>query len=518
MTEVVRRPSTRRPNMGGVVDAVRPRSIADQIGLRAGDRVVSIGGRTLSDAVDYQFFAAEDLIELEVVRGDEATVYEIEKEPDEDLGIDFQDAAFDGVRQCNNKCFFCFLKGNPKGMRKTLYVKDDDYRLSFFHGNFVTLTNLTEADWDRLAEQRLSPLNVSVHATDVGLRRYLLGNPTAPDIVDQLRRLGVIGIEANTQVVLCPGVNDGAALARTIDDLAALYPTVQTISVVPVGATETAEERLARGAHASETGAITAEYARAVIEQASPYQRQYRRQHGRTLLYLADEFYIAAGAVVPAAAHYDGFPQYENGIGMTRSLIEDWRRALKSKSALRLGSRGLARESEIGSDGGRGAKAAARVRPGLVTLACGMLIAPVLRELAVELAERAGVKVDVRVIRNDFFGPRVNVSGLLTAADIGTQLAGANLGDLLVLPRYSLDYTGARFLDDTIPGELQQRLGVPIAFASTMREVLQILIQGVDSDVTGAVAGTTTNGKSWVDYSASRGGGSAKQRATITAS
>lgn len=506
MTEVVRRPSTRRPNMGGVVDAVRPRSIADQIGLRPGDRVLSIGGRALSDAVDYQFFAADDLIELEVVRGDEATIYEIEKEPDEDLGIDFQDAAFDGVRQCNNKCFFCFLKGNPKGMRKTLYVKDDDYRLSFFHGNFVTLTNLTDADWQRLEEQRLSPLNVSVHATDLDLRRYLLGNATAPDINEQLRRLGSIGIEANTQIVLCPGVNDGSALDRTIADLAALYPTVQTISVVPVGATETAEERLARGAHASETDAITAEYAQSVIDQVALYQRRFRRDHGRTLVYLADEFYIAAGVTVPSAAHYDGFPQYENGIGMTRSLIEDWRRALRSKSALRLGSRGLARESGRVAHDVAQPSSAVRSPIRRANLACGTLIAPVLRKLAAELATHTGARIDVHPITNTFFGPRVNVSGLLTARDLEGQLAGIDLGDLLILPRYSLDYTGARFLDDTPPSALQSRLGVPIAFASTMREALQILIEGVSSDVTGAVTGATTNGKSWVDYSIEKGG------------
>lgn len=480
---------------------MRPGSIADEAGLRTGDRVVSIGGRTLSDAVDFQFFAADELVELEVVRDGEATIFEIEKDADEDLGVGFQDAAFDGVRQCNNSCFFCFLKGNPKGMRKTLYVKDDDYRLSFFHGNFVTLTNLTEADWERLAEQRLSPLNVSVHATDVDLRRYLLGNKTAPDIVAQLRRLGSMGITANTQVVLCPGVNDGAALDRTIADLAALHPTVQSISVVPVGATETAEERIARGAHAAEVEGITAEYASGVIAQAAAYQRRFRREAGRTLLYLADELYLAAGIETPAAARYDGFPQYENGIGMVRSLLEDWRRARRGKSGLRLGSHGLARESANNRRPRR-----TGVRPRRLTVVCGTLIAPVLERLADELAAETGVGVGVRAIRNDFFGPRVNVSGLLVARDIESQLRGADPGDIVVLPRYALDYTGMRFLDDVTPGALQSRLGARIAFASTMREVLQICREGVSSDVTGAGVGSTTNGKSWVDYGATEGG------------
>lgn len=498
MTEVVRRPSTRRPNKGGVVDAVRPGSIADEIGIEIGDRVVSIGGRTLSDAVDYQFFAADELIELEVVRGNEATVFEIEKEPDEDLGIDFQDAAFDGVRQCNNACFFCFLKGNPKGMRKTLYVKDDDYRLSFFHGNFVTLTNLSDADWARLEEQRLSPLNVSVHASELHLRRYLLGNNTAPDIVEQLRRLGDIGIEANTQVVLCPGVNDGAALDQTITDLAGLYPTVTSISVVPVGATETAEERITRGAHADEIEGITTEYARAVIAQAAAFQKQFRKAHGRTLLYLADEFYIAADVAPPSVAHYDGFPQYENGIGMVRSLLEDWKRTQRGQSALRLGAQGLARAA-IEVSGGQDV-VAARLPVKHATIVCATLIEPVLRAVASELAELTGARVDVQSISNDFFGPRVNVSGLLVAGDIEAQLRGVELGDVVILPRYSLDYTGSRFLDDVTPDELRARLGVPLAFASTMSEVLQIVRDRVVSGVTGASAGLTTNGKSWVDY------------------
>ncbi len=500
MTEVVRRPGKRRLNEGGVVDAVRTGSIADQIGLRAGDRVVAIGGRKLNDAVDFQFFAADELIEMEVVRGTESTIFEIEKDADEELGIGFEDAAFDGVRQCNNGCFFCFLKGNPKGMRKTLYVKDDDYRLSFFHGNFVTLTNLTEADWTRLAEQRLSPLNVSVHATEVGLRRYLLGNKTAPDIVEQLRRLGSIGIEANTQIVLCPGVNDGAALDRTIEDLAALFPFVQSISVVPVGATETAEERIARGAHADEAEGLTREYALGVIAQAAAYQRRLRKAHGRTLLYLADEFYISAGVDVPAAAQYDGFPQYENGIGMVRSLLEDWRRAKRGKSSLRLGSQGLARETSLPIH------THIPKQLGRATLICGTLVAPVLEELADEIQALTGTSLEIRPIRNNFFGPRVNVSGLLVAGDIEAQLRGQDLGDLLVLPRYSLDYTGARFLDDVTPAELQSRLGTPIAFASTISEVLQMIREGVSSDVTGAAVGATTNGKSWVDYGSMNGG------------
>jgi putative radical SAM enzyme (TIGR03279 family) len=484
MTESVRTPSTRRPNEGGVIETVREGSIAQAAGLRAGDRVLRIGGRTLRDAVDYQFHAAEASLTLEILRDAAPQTIAIDKHPDADLGIAFQDAAFDGVRTCNNACFFCFLKGNPKGMRKTLYVKDDDYRLSFFHGNFVTLTNLDEDDWARLAEQRLSPMNVSVHATDLELRRYLLGNKTAPDVVAQLQRLAGIGIRAHTQVVLCPGVNDGAALERTISDLAALYPGVQTISIVPVGATMTAEERIARGEHNDEIDGITPAYAREVIARVTPHQRRFRARHDATLLYIADEFYLTAGVALPAARQYDGFAQYENGIGMTRSLLEDWRGARRRLRA-------------------RGSTATSSVRA--MTFACGTLIAPTMRSLARQLSDETGIDVRVVPTENRFFGPRVNVSGLLVAGDIIDQLSGVDLGDLAVLPRYTLDYTGRRFLDDATPDEVQRALGVPLAFASTMREVLQILAEPLESPVAGpgvlgAATAASTNGKAWVDW------------------
>jgi len=480
MTEARRTPSIRRPNEGGVIDAVRPGSIADEIGLRPGDHITKIDSRTLRDAVDFQFLAAEDAITLEVVRDGDTRRIDIEKHPDEDLGVDFQDAAFDGIRTCNNACFFCFLKGNPKGLRRTLYVKDDDYRLSFFHGNFVTLTNLTEDDWRRLEEQRLSPLNVSVHATEPGLRRYLLGNRNAPDICEQLRRLGSLGIQANTQVVLCPGVNDGAALERTIADLAALWPTVQNVSIVPVGATMTAEDRIARGDHAEEVHGCTPAFARAIIALVRPWQKRMRAERGRTCVYLADEYYLAAGVAPPPASHYDGFPQFENGIGMARSLLQDWRRAAR-----------------------RVAPAAAR-SPGVrrITLASATLIAPTLDRLGRDFASRTGIEVTTRVVENRYFGSRVNVSGLLVSEDIVHALRGRALGDLVVLPRYALDYTGTRFLDDATPGDVQRALGAPVAFATTLGDVLRILDEPLESSVVGAVPNAATNGKSWVDYAA----------------
>lgn len=523
MTEVARSPRTSKDNDGGIIDAVREGSLAAEAGLRAGDRLRAIDGHVLRDAVDYQFYAAEESLTLDVLRDDEQLTIGIEKYPDEDLGIDFRDAAFDGVKICNNSCFFCFLKGNPKGMRKTLYVKDDDYRLSFFHGNFVTLTNLSEGDWDRFAEQRLSPINVSVHATEPELRRYLLGNKTAPDICEQLRQLAAIGIEANTQVVLCPGVNDGAALDRTISDLAALHPTVMTISIVPVGATTVAEERIERGVHSTEVAGCTPEFARALIAQVTPYQGRFRKQCGKTLVYLADEYYLAAGVELPPASRYDGFAQYENGIGMTRSLLDEWRALRRSyghpggsistrgaaSDGTRLGAQGLAREP----DGANVAKVRVADDVRSASFVCASLIAPVLERIAIEFTDLTGVGVSVHAIENTFFGSRVNVSGLLTADDIERQLRGRELGDLVILPRYSLDYTGSRFLDDATPQALQAALGVPLGFASSLRDVLHILREPLESDVRGAETGATTNGKAWVDYDSIRvEGGAATAR------
>src|SRR5688572_15142528 len=267
--------------------------------------LIAVNGRVMRDVVDFQFHAAEHEVEVQFRTADgldDLVVFE--KEIDDDIGLEFERATWDDVTLCNNNCFFCFLKGLPKGMRKSLYMKDDDYRLSFLHGNFVTLTNLTEDDWQRLDEQRLSPLNVSVHATELDLRRKMLGNDSAPDVIEQLERLGRLGLVAHTQIVLCPGVNDGEHLDRSVRDLAALHPTVQTISVVPVGASPKLEDwSLARDG--IELVRPTPEYAREIVRQVRPLQAECRERYGRTIVQCSDEYYITAGETVPVAAHYD---------------------------------------------------------------------------------------------------------------------------------------------------------------------------------------------------------------------
>jgi putative radical SAM enzyme (TIGR03279 family) len=453
----------------GQVSAVRPGSLAEEAGIEAGDAVVSVGGRVLRDVVDYQFYQAEPEVEVRIRKsnGLEDLVL-FEKGIDEDLGIEFERATWDDVTLCNNNCFFCFLKGLPKGMRKSLYLKDDDYRLSFLHGNFVTLTNLTEADWERLEEQRLSPLNVSVHATELSLRRQMLGNDSAPDIIECLRRLGSLGIRAHTQIVLCPGVNDGAHLERSVRDLAALYPTVQTISVVPVGASPKLEDWSLNRDHI-ELVRPTPEYARALVRQIRPWQREFTARHGATIVQCSDEYYVTSGEPIPSATSYDGFPQYENGIGMVRTMVGDWARTRR-----RLAQTGKCFEGRE------------------VVIASGALIAPRLAAIGAEMADTTGARVTVRAITNTVFGERVNVSGLLCGQDYAAQLSGLK-PDCFILPRASLDYFGKKFLDDMTVEQLEAALGAPVAFGSQWSEVVNILSTGTGKPGRNAV----TNGALW---------------------
>ena len=435
-----------------MISGVRPGSLAEEAGIEPGDAIVSLGGRVLRDVVDLQFYQSEPEVEVHIRKAnglDEAILFE--KEIDEDLGFEFERATWDDVILCNNNCFFCFLKGLPKGMRKTLYTKDDDYRLSFLHGNFVTLTNLTDADWERLDEQRLSPLNVSVHATELGLRRHMLSNDTAPDILDQLRRLGNLGIVAHTQIVLCPGVNDGEHLARSIRDLGELFPTVQTVSVVPVGASPKLEE------WSLKRDGITLvrpnrDYAREIVRILQPLQKEFRKRFGATIVQCSDEYYVTAGLPIPGRATYDGFPQYENGIGMVRTMLDDWS---WTKRRLKPGV-------------GKGKR---------VLVGTAALIAPTLAKVAEEVSAATGAEIRVKGVTNTVFGERVNVSGLVCGKDYVEQLEGEE-ADFVILPRPSLDYFGEKFLDSMTVEEAAERLGSPLAFAALWSDVVEILERG----------------------------------------
>jgi putative radical SAM enzyme (TIGR03279 family) len=448
---------------GGVVAAVEPGSLGQAVGIRPGDRLLAVNGHSLRDVIDVRFYSAEDRLELLVERSGDRLLIETERQYGQGLGLTFTHLTFDvDVRRCANNCDFCFVKQNAPGMRRSLYVKDDDYRYSFLSGSFVTLTNLTDDDWARLDEQRLSPLYVSVHTTDPELRRRFLGRPAAhsagapgpispaPDVIRQLRRLAEMGIEVHTQVVLVPGLNGGEHLARTVADLTNLYQEpVASLSVVPIGLTRY---------HSGSCRPYTPPQSRAVLDQVEPWRRENRKKKGCTFVYPSDEWYLVAEREVPASKEYDGFPQVENGVGMVRLLLDEWR------------------ELKAGLPG-------TRLKP--ATLACGMLIFPVLARIVEELNSSAGSDLRLVPVANDFFGPVTTVSGLLTGQDVVAALQGRPLGELVLLPRAM--FTGSygagsappdSTLDDMSLAGISERLGVPAVMAGTLTEALTALTTG----------------------------------------
>lgn len=437
---------------GNTVVAVAPGSTGQALGIRTGDRVLALNGHPLQDIIDYRFYVATERVSIDLERDGVRLTITADKHPDDTLGLAFSGALFDDIIRCNNQCYFCFVGGNRRGMRRSLFVKDDDYRLSFLFGNFATLTNLTEADWERIARQRLSPLHVSVHATEPDLRRKLLANPNAPDILEQIDRLISLRISLHCQLVICPGLNDGEHLDRSIRDLAARAPWVQTIAVVPVGLTDANQ---VRGAHKLRVPDLshqvcTPDAARALLRQVEPYRRTFARTLGTALVYPSDEYYLIAGEAPPSARSYNGYPQYENGVGMVRSLLEDWRRVRR-----------------------RLADPGPRLQPvaGNLTLVSGTLIAPVLGPMLAEAAMLTGSRFDYVPAPNRTFGASVNCSGLLGGRDILAALAGRELGTAVVLPRYSLDEDASLFIDDLTPEDLERELGRPILFAETVADL-----------------------------------------------
>lgn len=436
---------------GGIISRVEPNSLAARLGLQPGDELLTVNGRELRDVIDVQFYSAEDWLELVVRRGQDGRerIYGTERAYDEPLGLDFAHPTFDvDIRRCRNNCRFCFLTQNPRGLRQSLYVKDDDYRYSFLYGNFVTLTNLDDEDWARLEEQHLSPLYVSVHATELALRRQILQRPDAADVLSQLCRLAEIGIEVHTQLVLVPGLNDSPHLERSLTDLAELaFAPVQSVGVVPVGLT-----RYHRGPFRP----YRPNEMSAVLEQVEHWQNFFGRGHGVRWVYPSDEWYLTLGCDVPLADDYDGFPQIENGIGMVRQLLDGWERGRSeiTNRSLRIAG------SEVASPAGHG------------TLVCGMLIAPLMVCLLDELAEMTGLQVRVLPVVNRFFGPTVTVSGLLTGQDVVAALRDQMLGGPVFLPRGMFDASGERTLDDWTPELVQDALAVPVVVAESPAQVV----------------------------------------------
>jgi putative radical SAM enzyme (TIGR03279 family) len=433
---------------GGVIAAVEPGSLAARAGIEPGDELLAINDHPLRDIIDVQFYGSEEVLALSLARGWERWTVELERAYDQDLGLSFVNPTFDvDIRRCANNCDFCFVKQNARGMRRSLYIKDDDYRYSFLFGNFVTLTNLTDHDWARLEEQRLSPLYLSVHATDLALRRRFLSRESAPDILDQLHRLAGLSIDVHTQVVLVPGLNDGDHFEQTLSDLTALYQhPVASVGVVPIGLTQY---------HPGNCRNYTAEESRSVLDLAEAWKSENRSRLGSNFVYPSDEWYLVAGREIPPADEYDGFPQVENGVGMVRQLLDEWDSLKGDLPALK----------------GRSA-----------TLVCGTLIAPVLDRIVRELNALTRAAIRLVPVTNQFFGPVTTVSGLLTGQDVADALREGPRNEVVLLP--SAMFTGSYGAGSAPPGitldgwdleELSARIGSPVEMAGTLLEAIAAL-------------------------------------------
>lgn len=432
----------------GVIQAVAPGSLAAGLGLRPGDEVLAVNGRPVEDVIDVQFYAAEDEVEITYRRDGHAQSVHRQRRSGQPLGLEFVHPTFDiDIRRCNNLCPFCFVLQTAPRMRRTLYIKDDDYRYSFLYGHFVTLTNLSERDWQRIDEQRLSPLYVSVHSTDLENRRACLANKNAPDILEQLRWLAERGIETHTQLVVTPGLNDGPYLERSVRDLAALFPAVRSVSVVPVGLTR--HHKYGRRPH-------TVDEARAVLASVSAWQAECRERLGVRFAYPTDEWFLLTGTPIPPKKYYDGLALQENGLGMVRDFLDEWRRSKKETRDWRLSEQSLVSNLQLRT----------------ATLATATLFAPTLEKAAREFDALAGTQLRVVPVLNERLGHTITVAGLLMGQDVIDQLKDRDLGEFVVLPRVMFDHPDGISLDDVPPLAIAQALGRPVFLADALGDVL----------------------------------------------
>jgi putative radical SAM enzyme (TIGR03279 family) len=398
-------------------------SIAEELHIRPGARLISINGRPINDELDYRFHNNGEELEVLIEQAGEQTIYEIEKEPHDDLGFILEEMK---MRKCGNRCIFCFVHQSPKGLRKPLYFKDEDYRFSFLHGHYVTLTNTSQEDLERIVEQQLSPLYVSVHVTDSELRKYMLGIRQDDHLLQKLTFLTDHGIELQTQIVLCPGINDGALLDKTIDDLKAFYPKVGSVAIVPVGLTRF------RTWLPSLTP-ITREYSFMTMEIMEDKRHRLKAELGSAFVYLSDEFYISTDTPLPQASYYEDFYQLENGVGLTRDFINRFQEELPR---LRIPAPGLD-----------------------LTLVSGTLGATVLyKYIMPHLQKLPNLNVSLHEVKNRFYGESITVAGLIVGEDIYGTLKEKPLGEYVVLPPRVLNHNRL-FLDDWTIEQLEEKLG-----------------------------------------------------------
>ena len=419
---------------GHKIAKILPGSIGEELELEVGDLILAVNDQSIEDVFDYQFLINDEYIELTVLKNNgEEWILEIDKDADEDLGIEFESNLMDEYHSCTNKCIFCFIDQLPKGMRPTMYFKDDDSRLSFLQGNYITLTNMKDKDLNRIIKYNLSPINISVHTTNPELRCMMLHNRFAGKINDQIQKLYDAGTMMNGQIVLCKGVNDGDELKRTIQDLGKYLPYMESLSVVPVGISKHRD-----GLYP--LAPFTSEDAKNVLEIIHSFQKQFMEEYDTHFVHASDEWYILAGEPLPDEDNYDGYVQLENGVGMLRLQEREFHEALDSCT--------LPPES---------------VKDKVCTIVTGKLAGPFLRELVSDFnLKYNNVHVNVVEIVNNFFGPRITVSGLLTGQDIIEQLKEQKLGDELLLPINVLRSGEDVLLDNVHLDEIEKTLQVPI--------------------------------------------------------
>ncbi|BAZ80563.1 TIGR03279 family radical SAM protein [Sphaerospermopsis kisseleviana CS-549] len=433
------------------ITKVLPESIAAEIGFEVGDAIVAINGTKPRDLIDYQFLCADEFLELEVLDAHGKThQIEIEKDYDEDLGLEFATALFDNLIQCNNRCPFCFIDQQPPGKRSSLYLKDDDYRLSFLYGSYLTLTNLPEKEWQRIEQMRLSPLYVSVHATEPEVRTRLLKNPRAGQIIQQLKWFQERRLQIHAQVVVCPGINDGEHLEKTLRDLTSFHtgeiPAVASVAVVPVGLTRFRPQE-------DELVPVTREKAKEVISQVKLLCQEFKQKYGSNVAWLADEWFLIAGAELPSEAEYEEYPQLDNGVGSIRLFIKQFAHAANELLP-------------------------AKIFPAKkLTWVVGNAVETAFKPLVKQLNNVEGLDVKMRALYSDYWGQNISVTGLLTGHDLLYHLKGQDLGDGILLPSVMLKHGELIFLDDMTVEEVSRQLNISIFPVAGVEELINTCCQ-----------------------------------------
>lgn len=428
----------------GVVAGVEPGSVAAALELRAGDEIIAVNGERVQDVIDVLFYASDDEVEIDFVRAGVRRAVAAARAEGQALGLEFTHPTFDiDIRRCNNLCPFCFVLQTAPRMRRTLYIKDDDYRYSFLYGHFVTLTNLDAPDWERIERQRLSPLYVSVHATDLDVRRKCLRNDAAPDIVAQLQWLGARGIKCHTQIVVTPGLNDGPQLERSVRDLANLWPAVRSVSIVPVGLT-----KHHRYGHRSNTRAE----ALATLASVHAWQVEFSRALGAPFVHATDEWYLVTDTPVPPRAVIEGLDLEENGLGQVRGFLDAWQ---DERTEVVAHATTLCHRS--------------------ATLVTGELFGPTLARVAEEFSQLTDATLHILPMRNERLGHTITVAGLLMGAEVSARLASRPADELVILPRVMFDHPQGISLDDISPLDIARKLGAPVCLADRMGDVLDAM-------------------------------------------